>query len=351
MRDSVYALAFTTIFCLCSVVGRAADLPSIALEQDYSAHRATSSDPTGGNADYKPLPPGETLTMAELQGPGMIQHCWFTIGTDYERFLSDLVLKITWDDAEQPAVEAPLGPFFGIGHDHCVDVVSHAIVVMASRAPYIKDPPGRAAFNCYFPMPFRKRAVVTLTNTSDHGIGRVYYHIDYQRYDQLPPEAMYFHARYRSEKTEPGMSDNRLNTSGKENYVILDTAGRGHYVGCTLHVEAHQYEPGKWYEGDELIVVDGQHDNAIRGTGSEDYFNMAWGARRWFQSPWFGTSYHAWNEGELELAHYGRFSLYRWHLKDPIPFRNSIHVSIEHGHDNDAANQYASVAYWYADKP
>ena len=101
-----------------------------------------------------------------------------------------------------------------------------------------------------------------------------------------------------------------------------------------------------------MIIVDGKTlKESILGTGSEDYFNMAWGARVWFQSPYFGTSYHRWNPGEPEMTQYGRFSLYRWHLPDPVTFKKSIRVTIEHGHNNNAPNNYASVAYWYADKP
>ena len=162
----------------------------------------------------------------------------------------------------------------------------------------------------------------------------------------------YFHARYRSEKTTVGKEPNDCNVTAKNNYVILDTTGRGHYVGCTLHVDAHQSDAGKWYEGDDMIIVDGEPvDEAILGTGSEDYFGMAWGVRRWFQSPYCGTAYHRWHPDEPEMLQYGRFSLYRWHLLDPIPFTNSIRVTIEHGHNNNAANKYASVAYWYARSP
>jgi hypothetical protein len=175
---------------------------------------------------------------------------------------------------------------------------------MTGRADYIEDPPGRAAFNTYFPMPFRKSARIEVANR------------------------------------------------GPEEVPSFFTRGEGHYVGCTLHVEAHQQDPGEWYEGDETILVDGQAlAGAIHGTGTEDYFNMAWGVRRWFQSPYFGTSFHAWNPGEPELGAFGRFSVYRFHLLDPVPFKKSIRVTIEHGHNNDAGNRYASVAYWYEASP
>jgi len=292
------------------------------------------------------------VVLAELKGSGIITHCWFTLTADDPQYLSKVILKMYWDGAAQPAVDSPWGPFFALGHNECADVVSEPIVVMAGKAPYITYPPGRAAFNCYFPMPFRQRARITVTNTSPQPIRAFFYHIDYRAYDALPDDTCYFHARYRCEQTRVEKTDDSCNTTAADNYVILDTEGTGHYVGCTLHVEAHQAEPGKWYEGDDMIIVDGQPlDQAILGTGSEDYFGMAWGCRRWFQSPYCGTSYHRWHEDEPKMLQYGRFSLYRWHMRDPIPFTRSIRVTIEHGHDNDAANRYASVAYWYARRP
>jgi len=330
----------------------AAAIPEIALRQDYRAARASSADVTGGNQDRVGIPAGQTVEIADLQGPGVIRHCWFTLRGPGQRYLSRIRLQIRWDDSASPAVDAPWGPFFALGHDECADVVSEPIVVMAAQAPYITYPPGLAAFNCYFPMPFRSRARISVINEDDQPLDLFYFHIDYQRHETLPESACYFHARYHTEKTRPAMSPGGNNTSDRENYVILDAAGQGHYIGCTLHVDAPADEPGKWYEGDDMIVVDGEPlPRAILGTGSEDYFGLAWGVRRHFQSPYFGTAYHRWPDNGPEMLQYGKFSLYRWHLPDPIPFRQSIRVSIEHGHDNDAGHRYSSVAYWYATKP
>ena len=292
------------------------------------------------------------MELADLEGPGIIRHCWFTIYPKDADYLSKLILRIVWDDAKAPAVESPWGPFFGLGHDECADVTSAPIVVMAGKAQYIHYPPGMAAFNCYFSMPFRKRARITVTNTGEQEVHAFFYHIDWQRHERLPEDVYYFHARYHTEMTSPGQLPDDRNTTAENNYVILDTKGAGHYIGGTLHVAAHKDEKGKWYEGDEMIIVDGEPlSEAILGTGSEDYFGMAWGCRRWFQSPYCGTSYHRWHPDEPEMLHYGKFSVYRWHLPDPIPFKKSIRVTIEHGHNNDAANRYASVACWYAQQP
>ncbi len=332
--------------------GQASALPSIVFPQEYQAERASSRNPTGANHDSRSIPAGGTVTLASLEGPGIIRHCWFTLRGDDPKYLSNVILRMRWDGAAEPAVESPWGPFFALGHDECADVVSEPIVVMAGKAEYIKYPPGLAAFNCYFPMPFRRRAEITVTNTGDQELSAFFFHIDYQKHASLPESVHYFHARYRKEHTQAGREPDDMNVTGANNYVILETTGQGHYVGCTLHVEAHKDEAGKWYEGDDMIIVDGQPlAEAILGTGSEDYFGLAWGVRRWFQSPDFGTSYHRWHDDEPEMAHYGRFSLYRFHLRDPIPFRRSIRVTIEHGHNNDAANRYASVAYWYGTTP
>jgi hypothetical protein len=327
-------------------------LPPIIFPQGYEAARASSHDPGGGNVDSRTIAPGETLTLAALEGPGLISHVWLTIGSKDPAYLSNLILQIRWDGAAGAAVDAPVGPFFALGHNEVADVVSAPVSVMAGRASYITYPPGLGAFNGYFPMAFRRQARITVQNNGPVPVDHFYYHIDWRRVAGLPEDVRYFHARYHREQTRVETQPADRNLTGKEDYVILETGGAGHYVGCTLHVEAHAAEPGKWYEGDETITVDGQPcDKGIQGTGTEDYFNMAWGVRRIYQAPYYGSSYVAWNPGEPEMLQHGRFSVYRWHLPDPVPFQKSIRVSIEHGHNNDAANRYASVAYWYAEQP
>ena len=324
------------------------DMEALSRPQNYAAERASSWNPTGANGDMRPVAAGETLTFATLEGPGRIVHLWFTINPKDREYLANLILRITWDDASEPAVESPWGAFFGMGHNAVNDLLSAPFVVMASTGPYRHC----AAFNCYWTMPFHRRAVLSVENRGPQPVNAFYWHVDWRREKRIPKDERYFHATYLTEQTSPGQEPGGRNVTHANDYVILDAAGAGHYAGCTLHVESHQDEAGKWYEGDEIITVDGEPiADGINGTGSEDYFNMAWGVRRPFQSPYFGFSYHAWNPDERTGWCWGKFSVYRFHIPDPIPFRKSIRVSIEHGHNNDAANRYQSVAYWYGERP
>ncbi|UCD27802.1 MAG: DUF2961 domain-containing protein [Planctomycetota bacterium] len=333
MKVHIIALfVFTTSFAFTTSPARAGDwsgLSSIMMPQDYQSARASSADPTGGNKDSLSIPAGKTLCLANLQGPGIIKHLWFTLGSEDPAYLSNIYLKFTWDSADTPAVESPIGHFFGLGHNEVDSVISAFIVVSASKAGYIKYPPGRGAFNCYFPMPFYKNARLEVENKGTVDLVPFFFHIDYKLHKSLPEKVRYFHACYREKKHTVDGDVKGNNLTAEKNYVILDAEGGGHYVGCTLHVAAYKKDGGKWYEGDDMIMVDGKPlKESILGTGGEDYFNMAWGARVWFQSPYFGTSYHRWNPGEPEMAQYGRFSLYRWHLPDPVAFKKSIRVTI-----------------------
>lgn len=315
--------------------------------------RASTFDKTGGNNDRLTLAPGEVGKL-EIAGTGNVKHVWFTLKSDDPDYLRKTRLKMYWDGAAEPAVDSPFGDFFCLGHGEVNDVVSSMICV--SKAPHIATPPGAAAFNCYFPMPFANGAVVEVANGGKSEL-ICYAQVDYEAYDS--PAWVNgmgrFHARYLTEKTTPVTNPPYLekdgnkepiNPGGEENYVILDTRGEGHYVGCCLSVDSRKEEPGKWYEGDDMIFVDGEPwPPAIHGTGTEDYFNNAWGVRREFNTPYYGCSYL--KKRDTDDYFNGLFSVYRFHVVDPISFKKSIKVTIEHGHANDAGNQYSSVAYWY----
>ena len=298
--------------------------------------RSSTCDPDwhNGNGDARPIAPGETLVLAELEGPGVIGHLWNTIAAEERGYSRLLVLRMYWDGEERPSVEAPVGDFFGIGHGLDRPYVSLPVKISSE---------GRAR-NCYWPMPFRTSARITVTNEGRKRINAFYSYVDWRKLPDLPEDTVYFHAMYRQEYP----------TVMGQNYLIADIAGRGHYVGTVLHCE--QLSPGWFGEGDDFFFIDGEEEPSLRGTGTEDYFCDAWGFRRQ-DGPFYGTplfeGYEAMN----------RTSAYRWHLTDPVLFEKSLRVEIEHkGAAFDDAGQvisgfmersdnFSSVAYWYQTEP
>jgi len=207
--------------------------------------------------------------------------------------------------------------------------------------------------NCYFPMPFASRARVTVENQSDKPVGSFYYYLDYEAYDSLGEDQGRFHAAYNQEhpcrKVE--FAGPEINLTGEDNYVILEAEGRGHYVGCVLSVDNFNafHQNHTWFgEGDDMIFVDGEKwPPSLHGTGTEDYFCEAWG----FPSGEYSGPYTGVSLGSDTKNWSGKWSLYRFHIEDPVHFRKSIRVTIEHGHANDQGNDYSSVAYWYQAEP
>jgi hypothetical protein len=308
--------------------------------------RSSSWDTSGRNADAWSIDPGESRVLADIRGPGAITHLWMTQRNHYRECL----LKITWDNASQPSVLAPLGDFFGLGHGIVNSFQS--LLFSASTRSNNQFNQG-CALNCYARMPFAERAVVELVNESAEP-HRQYFYVDYETYDQPQPDAGYFHAEFRRTNPFGGWGHeirvntpeanivNRERLAWANNYVILDTQGRGHYIGCNLSVTNFQ---GTWWgEGDDMIWVDGyKWPPELHGTGSEDYLNQAWG----MQPNAFlrnGSSIH-------ESQTNGYQTSYVLHVENPVRFRKEIKVTIEHGHGNHLANEMSSVAYWYADRP
>jgi hypothetical protein len=287
-----------------------------------SGHAARQStwDRTGGNDDYIAILPGKTVTLFDAEGPGLIRHIWMTTNASGPVGRT-VVLRMHWDGAEEAAVEVPLGDFFGVGHGMRADLNSWPITVASH---------GRA-LNCWWPMPFAEGARITVTNEGAQALGAFYCHVDYLALDRSPPTRERFHARF----TQAHPADM------PGNFVILETEGRGHHMGTVLSVDP--VDPLWWGEGDDLIEVDGHEP--LRGTGTEDYFGDAWSTRQ-HETLFHGTSV---SEG-LGAAHL-RTTMYRFHIPDPIPFRERIRVSIEHGTENNRADNLSSVAFWYQEPP
>ena len=221
----------------------------------------------------------------------------------------------------------------------------------------------RAAMNCFFPMPFASGARLTVENQGEQQVRALYYYVDYEEYPGLPSDALRFHAQWRRENPTRATMDlskranfqrtnEVVNLDGKYNYVILEAAGRGHYVGCNLSID--QINPihnfGWFGEGDDMIFIDGEEKPTLVGTGTEDYFCAAWGYPGGHNSmPYHGISLAGPTDGPAPYS--GKWTMYRYHIEDPVMFTRSIKVTIEHGHGNVEANDYSSVGYWYQTEP
>ncbi|MFH1613860.1 MAG: glycoside hydrolase family 172 protein [Planctomycetota bacterium] len=321
--------------------------------------RFSSWDKTGRNADRWILKAGETKVLADIKGPGCITHIWMTQRNHYRECL----LKITWDDAKYPSVLCPLGDFCGLGHGI---VNSYQSLLFAASTLRNNEFNQGCALNSYVQMPFAKRAVVELINQSKQEHMQ-YFYIDYETYDMPLEDAGYFHAQFCRENPFGGWGHeivvntpeaniaNKGQTAWKNNYVILDTKGRGHYIGCNISVT--NFQKTWWGEGDDMIWVDGyKWPPDLHGTGSEDYLNQAWG----MQDNAFLRNGSSIFEGNTAIGKGktlwsgqtgGYQTSYVHHIENPVRFEKEIKVTIEHGHGNHLCNEMSSVAYWYADKP
>jgi hypothetical protein len=320
--------------------------PDPTQQQSYTWHLVSSAESTGGNADFRTVTPGQTLTVFDADGPAVISHIWFTIGDGEPYHLKRIVLRIYWDGEENPSVEAPIGDFFGLGLGEYFTWHSEWLSVGGSRA-----------LNSFFPMPFQKHARITITNEGKMTLSNLYYNFEYRSYPHpLPTGTLYFHAEYRQAQPNKGWTNQwyengdpivnfKRNLDGKDNYVWFDAKGRGQFVGVTMSVLQNQ--DGWWGEGDPMFFIDDPDKPIIpSGTGSEDYFLGAWdfgGAA--FSYPLYGAPVIG-----RELAG-ERWSVYRFHLDAPITFTKSMKATIEHGHANDRSDNFYSVAYWYQTEP
>jgi len=313
--------------------------------------RHSSYQADGRNSDRWTIEPGETRVMAEMDGPGCITHIWMTQQAPGDDGYRKVLLKMYWDGERSPSVLVPLGDFFCQGHSI---VNSFQSLPLTSSTRRNNQWGAGAALNCYFQMPFGEHARIEITNEADQPYGQ-YFYVDYELYDEpLDEDVARFHAQFRRENPCPGWGHeirvnspqaniaNKERLAWKNNYVILEAKGAGHYVGCNISVANFQ---GTWWgEGDDMIWVDGyKWPPDLHGTGSEDYFNQAWGMQD-NAYLWNGSSIHEQNTGGYQTS-------YVFHLTNPVRFRREIRATIEHGHGNHLANEYSSVAYWYQIEP
>jgi hypothetical protein len=333
--------------CLASLAF-AGDMSDLAKPQEGRSMRSTSTqrDKNGnyaaGNGDNSRVPPGATKVVLDAKGPGVVTHIWFTFLSPAPEDWApkgsanhqEMLLRIYYDGNSRPGVEAPLGDFFANCFGRRSQVISVPVVVEDADS-----------YNCFWRMPFRKSIRIEVINQSKtKNINLLYYNIDWIKLDKVADDAPYFYAQYRQEyPAEQG-----------HDYVILDTKGKGHYVGTVLAVRTRS--PSWFGEGDEKIYIDGETTASIWGTGTEDYFLSAWGLKT-TSTPYFGTPYF--DQWGIVGGH---TSAYRWHIHDPIVFNESIKVTIEHmgwistdetrnkktpDSWNEREDDFASVAFWY----
>lgn len=273
---------------------------------------------------------GQTFVLADIEGSGAIQHIWMT-PTGNNRLT---ILRMYWDGEENPSVECPVGDFFACGQGY-VKVTSLAVCV---------NP--KSGFNCYWLMPFRKACKITMTNIDEKPMV-LYYQIDYTL-THIPQDLAYFHAQFR-----------RVNPLAyKDVYTILDgVQGQGHYVGTYMTWGSNS--PGWWGEGEIKFYLDGDKEfPTICGTGTEDYFCGSYGftrpGSREYQE--FNTPYAGMPQ-VIKSQEQPRFSLYRWHIVDPIRFEKDLRVTIQAlgwqsgGRYLPLQDDLSSVAFWYQAEP
>ena len=277
----------------------------------------------------------QTAVLAEITGQGAIQHIWMT-PTGNWRFS---IIRMYWDGETEPSVEVPVGDFFAMGWGKYAPISSLAVCVN----------PG-SAFNSYWPMPFRKKARITMENLDDQPM-RLYYQIDYTE-TKVPDDAAYFHAQFR--RTNP--------LPYKEVYTLIDgVKGKGHYVGTYMAWGSNN--TGWWGEGEIKFFMDGDREfPTIAGTGTEDYFcgsynfeNKAKKQYEEYTTPYAGLAQVLRPDGLYQSQQ--RFGLYRWHIADPVRFASDLKVTIQAlgwrsgGRYLPLKDDLASVAFWYQAEP
>ncbi len=280
------------------------------------------------------------VTLADIEGPGAIQHMWMTVHPTAWR---QLVLRCYWDGEEQPSVEAPLGDFFCSGWCERCSISSLPIAV---------NPAG--GFNSYWELPFRGHARITLENLTPDRIPGFYYQIDYAL-TEVEEDRGYFHAQWRRSNPLPYM----------QVHTLLDgVRGQGHYVGAYIAWGVNNN--GWWGEGEIKFFLDGDQEwPTICGTGTEDYFGGAWdfeqpiGQYGSFSTAYLGLPQVIRPDGLYRSQQ--RFGMYRWHIQDPIRFQEDLRVTIQAlgwrapsgGKQRYLPGQddIASTVFWYQQEP
>ncbi len=331
----------------------------------FKRRRVSSYDRTGGNKDNLTIKPGEKRVIFDVKGPGCITHIWTTQACRVPFFPRHIIIRMWWDGEKLPSVECPLGDFFGLGHGDRRDFNS---------APLQMSPQAGKGMNCWWPMPFRHSARIEIEyDVPKGGDLTLYYYVDYEVYEKWPETEHplgYFHAHFHREIYSDMESDpdtgkeykymewqfskghnTRENGGYDRNHLILHAKGKGQYAGCHIDIDnKFRFKsvfllnwPG---EGDDMIFIDEDvgGEPTLYGTGTEDYVNTAYG-------PWskYDAPYHGIIRGDWVFRR--KYSVYRYHIPDPVSFEKEIKVTIEHGHNNHRGDIWETTAYWYQVEP
>ena len=286
---------------------------------------------------------GTSATIAAIEGPGTIRHVWLTAAP--HRVWRGSILRIYWEGEADPAVEVPLGDFFCQGWN---------VFGQVSSATVAANPHG--GLNCYWPMPFHRSARVTVENVSPDPM-TLYYQVDYELDDAIAEDALHFHAQWRRSNPVP---------RGEVHTLLEGLRGCGHYVGTYLAWGVHS--PGWWGEGEVKFYFDGDTEfPTICGTGTEDYFGGAWNfdvsgaGYTAYTTPYLGLHQVLKPDGLYRSQQ--RFGMYRWHIPDPVRFRQEMRATIQclgsgPGDGNGLGYRYrpnsddiASTVFFYLDAP
>jgi glycerophosphoryl diester phosphodiesterase len=274
-------------------------------------------------APAKTLDPGETIVLCDIEGSGVIRHLWMTTRNQPEN-LRSLVLRAFWEGQEHPSIECPLGDFMGFAHGTLGDYESavHSVGEMAGM-------------NFWLPMPFAKRARLTLSNERDART-RLYYQVDYTLEALAETEDLgRLHVSFRREDPT---------TLGRDFEILSKRNGNGRFLGCVLGVRV--LDSTWWGEGEVKVYLDGDTEYpTLCGTGTEDYVGLSWGMQ---ETPY---RYHGCN-----LNREGFVSAYRWHILDPIEWKREIRITIQQlGWAPDGyverQDDWSAAAFWYEPVP
>jgi hypothetical protein len=310
--------------------------------QDYVLKRVSSFDRSGGNADYRKIAAGQTLAVLDVDGPATLTHIWITLSSPESYHLKKLVLRMYWDHETSPSVETPLGDFFGLGLGDYYVWESELLSVAHERAELVSSP-------CRF-----KNTPITLTNEGREAVDAFYFNLDYRAQSHpLPQGTLYFHAQFRQAQPNHGWTNDwknngdprqrRKNSDGKDNYVWMEAAGQGRYVGVTMSILKTKTAGGAkatTCSSSTAIRIHQSRERARRlFLGAYDFGEHSF-SYRLFGAPVKGE----------ELAG-RRSSVYRFHIDSPVTFTKSLRATIEHGHANHRSDNFYSVAYWYQTEP